>query len=72
MTELLDAAVAKLAALPPEEQDRIGKWLLAELPDEELWDKRFAETQDALSRLAAEARAERRAGNTTLLTPDTL
>ena len=28
MTRALDAAIAKLATLPPEEQDRIGNWLL--------------------------------------------
>ncbi len=52
---MLDAVVAKLAALPAQEQDRIAQWLLQELPDEELWDQRFAESQDALARLAAEA-----------------
>jgi len=46
---MLDVAVAKLAALPPEEQDRIAQWLLQELPDEEFWDKRSSETQDVLS-----------------------
>lgn len=69
---MLDAAVAKLATLPPEEQDRIARWLLQELPDEELWDRRFSETQDALSKLAAETRKERAAGNATELDPDKL
>ena len=69
---MLDVAVAKLAALPPEEQDRIAHLLLEELPDEELWDKRFAETQDALAKLAMEARKERAAGNATELDPDKL
>jgi hypothetical protein len=72
MTELLDRAVAKLAALKPEEQDRIAQWLLQELPDEELWDRRFSESRDALSGLANETRRERAAGNTTKLEPDTL
>lgn len=70
MTEMLDRAVAKLEALPAEEQDRIAQWLLQEIPDEELWDRRFSETQDALSKLAIETRNERAAGNTTLLEPD--
>ena len=72
MTEMLDAAVARLATLPPEEQDRIARWLLQELPDEELWDARFARTQDALGGLAAETRKERTTGNTTELDPDKL
>lgn len=69
---MLDVVVAKLAALPPEEQDRIARWLLEELPDEELWDKRFAETQDALTKLAMEARKERVSGNSGELNPDKL
>lgn len=55
LTELLDTAIAKVSFLPPNEQDRIAEWLLAELPDEERWDKRFSETQHALSTLAAES-----------------
>ncbi len=69
---MLDVAVAKLAALPPEQQDRIARWLLEELPDEELWDTRFSNTQDGLSKLALEVRKERAAGNTTEIDPDTL
>ncbi len=69
---MLDVVVAKLAALPPREQDRIAQWLLQELPDEELWDKRFSESQDTLSKLAAETRGERAAGNTTELDPEKL
>jgi len=72
MTEMLDVVVAKLAALPPQEQDRIAQWLLQELPDEELWDKRFSGSQDALAQLAAEARRDRAAGRTSELDPDKL
>ena len=72
MTEMLDAAVAKLATLPDQEQDRIAQWLLQELPDEELWHRQFSNSQNALALLAAEAREERRAGNTTELDPDAL
>ncbi len=66
---MLDALVAKLAALPPQEQDRIAQWLLQELPDEALWDRQFSDSQKALSKLAAETRAERAVGNTTELDP---
>lgn len=72
MTEMLDAAVAKLAALPPEEQNRIAQWLLEELPEDELWTQRFSESQDALRKLAAETREMRAAGHTTELSPETL
>ena len=70
MTQTLDAAIAKLATLPPDEQDRVGRWLLDELRDEEDWTSQFAASQDALGRLAAEARADRAAGRTTELDPD--
>ena len=59
MTRTLDAAIAKLATLPPEEQDRVGQWLLDELRDDEHWAQQFRSSQSALSKLAAEARADR-------------
>ena len=72
MTRTLDAAIARLATLPAEEQDRIAAWLLDELRDEELWTRQFGASQDALSTLAAEARADRAAGRTRALDPDKL
>jgi hypothetical protein len=72
MTKALNAAIAKLAALPADEQDRIAQWLLDELRDEEHWERQFLASQDALSKLAAEARAERAAGRATELDPDKL
>jgi hypothetical protein len=72
MTRALEAAIAKLATLPVDEQERIAQWLLDELRDEEHWARQFSASQDALSRLAAEARAERVAGRATELDPDKL
>jgi len=72
MTRALDAAIARLAGLPAEEQDRIARWLLDELGDDELWVHQFAASQDALSKLAAEAQADRTAGRATELDPDKL
>jgi hypothetical protein len=72
VTRTLDAAIARLAALPPEEQDRVGRWLLDELVDDEQWTRKFGASQDALSKLAAEGRADRTAGRTTDIDPDTL
>ena len=72
MARTLDTAIAKLESLPAEEQDRVARWLLDELHDEELWANQFATSQDALSKLAAEARVERVAGKTTELDPDNL
>lgn len=72
MTRALDAAIAKLARLPQDEQDRIARWLLNELEDEDVWTRQFASSQEALSKLAAEARADSTAGRTTELDPDKL
>jgi hypothetical protein len=72
MTRALDAIVAKLATLPPEDQDRIAQWLAEELQDDEHWARQFADSQDALSKLATEARADRAAGRATELDPDKL
>lgn len=72
MTAMLDAAVTKLASLSPQEQDRIARWLLEEMPDEELWDRQFSSSQDVLSKLAAEARRETTAGSLRELDPDKL
>lgn len=72
MTQTLDAAIAQLAKLPPDEQDRIGRWLLDELRDEEQWTSQFAASQDTLAKLAAEARADHAAGRTTDLDPEKL
>lgn len=72
MTQALDTAIAKLATLPPDEQDRVARWLLEELRDEEHWTRQFADSQDALSTLAAEARSDLAAGRTTELDPEKL
>jgi hypothetical protein len=72
MRRTLDSALAKLATLPVDEQDRIAQWLLDELRDEEHWAQEFSASQDALSKLAAEARADRAGGRTTELEPDKL
>ena len=72
MTSTLDAAIAKLAALSPDEQDRIGRWLLHELADDEQWTRKFETSQDLLSKVAAEARADRTGGRATDVDPDGL
>ena len=72
VSEALDTAIKKVSALPPEEQDRIAQWLLGELQDEERWTQAFSGSQDDLSKLADEARADIRAGRATQLGPDQL
>jgi hypothetical protein len=72
MTELLEQAIAKLKTLPLDEQDSIAAMILAELEDERRWDESFARSPDLLAKLAAEAMAEYRAGDTQELDPETL
>ncbi len=72
MTRTLDAAIAKLSALSAEEQDRVARWLLDELADEEHWARQFAASQGTLSKLAAEARTDLAAGRTRPLDPEQL
>ena len=38
MTELLQEAFEEVAKLPPEEQNAIAQWILAELASERKWD----------------------------------
>ncbi len=64
MTKLLKEVLAKLSKLPPEQQDELAAWLLAEMEDEARWDKSFAQSQDALAKLADEALEEFRRGET--------
>jgi hypothetical protein len=72
MTQALDAAIEKLAKLPAEEQDRVARWLLDELKDDAEWSRQFSESQDALGKLAAEARADKAAGRASELDPNKL
>jgi hypothetical protein len=70
MTHSLDAVIAKLTRLPPEEQDRIAGWLEVELASEAAWAEKFASSQDVLGALADEALADDAAGRTTGIDPD--
>ena len=70
MTARLQQAFTEISKLPPKEQDALANWLLAELESEKQWDKRFAKSQDVLSKLASEALAEHHRGETQELDPD--
>ena len=72
MTRTLDAAIKKLATSPAADQDRVGRWLLDELADDEHWARQFDASADALTTLADEARAERSSGRATEMNPDKL
>jgi hypothetical protein len=62
MTTLLDQALHEVQKLSPDQQDSIATLILEELADAVRWDDTFAQSQDALSRIAAKVRADKRAG----------
>jgi hypothetical protein len=62
MTQALEKAIAAAKALPAEQQDVIAAVILEEIEDERRWDEAFANSQDVLARLAAEAREDIRQG----------
>lgn len=74
MNQLLKEAFDRAAGLPPEEQDRFAKFLLAELDGDREWDQLLAlrESDELLDRLADQALSEHRAGRTLPLHPEDL
>ncbi len=72
MTKLLQDAFAKASALPPAEQDVLASRLLAELAEEDEFDRAIAASSDKLARLAREALTEHRDGRTQELDPNAL
>jgi hypothetical protein len=58
MTNLLRKAFGKVSKLPDLEQNAFARWMLEELESEKRWEKAFAESEDALGRLADEALRE--------------
>jgi hypothetical protein len=64
MSSLLEKAMEKVTALPPEDQDAIASQILASLADEEGWKTRFIEKRDVIRRMAKEAINEDEAGTT--------
>jgi hypothetical protein len=58
MTRLLDAALAEVAKLPPDEQDALAALMLHEIRSEQHWRASFARSQHALKTMADEALAE--------------
>ena len=52
MTELLEQALQKLAALTSEEQDAIASQIIETLQDEAAWKQKLGRTSTTLGRLA--------------------
>ena len=72
MTNLLARAFAEAGKLSPAEQDLLASRLLAELTDDDGFDRTIAASAGTLAALAEKALAEHRAGQTRELDPDRL
>ena len=72
MTTLLQQAFAEAGKLPQAEQELLAARLLAELADEDDFDRAIAGSSDKLAALAQEALAEYRSGQTQELDPEGL
>jgi hypothetical protein len=64
MSSLLEKALEKIVALPPDEQDTSASQILASMADEEAWKERFVEKRDVIRRMAREALQEDERGDT--------
>ena len=72
MSKLLERAFAEASELEESEQDALAAWLLEELATERKWQSAFANSTNALAKLAEEALIEHREHRTQALDPDTL
>ncbi|PHQ36722.1 hypothetical protein [Rhodopirellula bahusiensis] len=72
MTDLLEKAFQNASKLPPQEQDALAKWLLAQIEDDRRWDESFGSSSALLTSLAAEALQEKESGDAVPLVPDEL
>jgi hypothetical protein len=72
MTSLLEKAFEIASKLPTLEQNILARMILDEIKSEKRWDELFAESEDILAQLAAEALREEDQGKTTELDPNKL
>jgi len=64
MTKRLEQAFAEAGKLSEVEQDALAELVIEELASERKWAERFAQTQDKLAKLADDALAEFKRGET--------
>lgn len=64
MTKLLERAFKKASKLPQVEQNALAKWVMEELEAENKWERAFAASEDVLDKLANEAIAAHKQGET--------
>ncbi len=67
MPSLFEKAFEKARRLPDDERETIGQIILDELRDEAAWQHKFAESREALDKLAAKAIEADERGETTPL-----
>lgn len=72
MNKTLEEAFEAAARLPESEQEQLAAAIFEELAADERWQTALAQTGPALERLADEALAEYRVGETEPLDPDAL
>ena len=72
MTQLLEKVFAEAGKLSEIEQNALAKWLLNEFSSEKRWDKAFAESEDALEKLADATLREHKKKKTHPLDPNSL
>jgi hypothetical protein len=63
MTDLLERAVARASALPPDRQNQIGTRILEEIEADSQWDELFGSKPQVLADIEAEARQAWSAGD---------
>lgn len=63
-TKTLQSLIDKATALPADLQERFAQQWLEELEDEQLWDAKFARSQDQLEAMAKKALDNFHAGKT--------
>jgi len=63
-TQLLERAFAEAAKLPIPQQDALATLVIEEMEAEKKWDATFANSQDMLSKMAEQALAEHKKGET--------
>ena len=63
-TKVLQSLIDKATALPTDLQERLARQWLEELDDEQLWDEKFARSQDQLEAMARKALDNYRTGKT--------
>ena len=72
MKKSLEKAFDEASKLAQDEQESLGRWLLAELAAQRRWDELLDDSQGALANLADEVITEHRAGKSRPLEPDEL